>query len=376
MDILEEVLVALQTEESVMLATIISTSGSTPASALSKMLVRSGGTVSVGTVGGGCMEGDVLLHANRLYRTGKAEILTFHLNEDDIESGLICGGSLDVLIEPVTQRQIPVIQELKTHRDDGEDCVLATLLEKDGRIRHKSLIKMNDKKMEHWSNGVMEELKGVRNSNIPQHRDSIVELVAKAHRRNETYRLKLPDEELIVEPVSGNPSLIIFGGGHVSRYVSRAAAMAGFRVTIIDDREKYANKVRFPESAHVLAIDFTDAFARIAIKPTTYIVIVTRGHQYDEDVLEQALKTPAKYIGMIGSKRKVLTTYEHLRGRGVSIEALNRVHAPIGIEIGAVTAEEIGVSIVAELIKVRRGQKLPPHHKSDETVKLIGESGN
>src|ERR1041385_6639703 len=140
MDIFLEILSALTTEDRVMLATIISTSGSTPASALSKMLVKSGGIVSVGTVGGGCMEGDVLLHANRLYESNRAEILTFHLNEDDIEHGLICGGSLDVLIEPITKEYIPLFQEMKSIRDEGEDCVLATLITPDGRLPIKYVI--------------------------------------------------------------------------------------------------------------------------------------------------------------------------------------------------------------------------------------------
>src|SRR6266581_2717476 len=122
MDIVDEILSALKSEDRVMLATIISTTGSTPAAALSKMVVKQNGVISAGTVGGGCMEGEVLLHANRLYDAGKAEIVTFHLNEDDIEHGLICGGSLDILIEPLTKESIPLIQELKSLRDDGEDC--------------------------------------------------------------------------------------------------------------------------------------------------------------------------------------------------------------------------------------------------------------
>src|ERR1043166_9727281 len=117
MDIYSEILSALEAEDRVMLATIISTSGSTPASALSKMLVKNEGIVSVGTVGGGCMEGDVLLHAHRLYDSGKAEILTFHLNEDDIGHVLICGGSLDLLIQPVNKDDAPVFRNLKAIRD-------------------------------------------------------------------------------------------------------------------------------------------------------------------------------------------------------------------------------------------------------------------
>lgn len=353
-----------------MLATIISTSGSTPASALSKMLVRQGGVISVGTVGGGCMEGDVLLHANRLYDSGKAEILTFHLNEDDIEHGLICGGSLDVLIEPLTKEHIPLLNELQSLRDEGDDSILATFLRNDGKVAFKVLV---DPRPERLSEEEGESTASVSQlqSQIPHLKSDLPEEVRKTYHRHETRRLKTPDGELILEPMTGSPNLIIFGGGHVSKYVLRMASMAGFRVTIVDDRPKFANPQRFPEAAHTIAIDYMEAFDELTIKSSTYIVIVTRGHRYDEDILEQAVKTPARYIGMIGSRRKVLTTYEHLVERGIPLEALKRVHAPMGIEIGAVTAEEIGISIVAELIKNRRGDDVPLRHKADMMAELF-----
>ena len=155
MDIYSEILSALASEERVMLATIVSTSGSTPASALSKMLVKNNGIVSVGTIGGGCMEGDVLLHARRLFETNKAEILKFHLNEDDIEHGLICGGSLDVLLEPISKKDVSLFQEIKMQRDEGNDCVLATFLLNDGSVIFKKVVQNRE-----WSNGVSNERSG------------------------------------------------------------------------------------------------------------------------------------------------------------------------------------------------------------------------
>ena len=354
-----------------MVATIIATSGSTPASALSKMLVKEGGIVSVGTVGGGCMEGDVLLHANRLYEAKKAEILTFHLNEDDIQHGLICGGSLDVLIEPLTRSDIPLIENLKSLRDEGEDCVVATYLNSAGTISFKELLRPGNDPSD--SNG-LERVKSLLSShNIAFRLDEEVNAV---YHRNETRRLKLSEGELILEPIQGSPSLILFGGGHVSKYVCRAASMAGFRVTVIDDRPKYANAQRFPEAVKTLAMDFLESFDEVTINRASYIVIVTRGHRNDEEILERALATDARYIGMIGSKRKVLTTYEHLVARGMSAESLQRVHAPMGIEIGAVTAEEIAVSIVAEMIRIRRQSQAPVSHKSDVMSELIPKISN
>ena len=370
MDILQEILSALESEGSVILATIISTTGSTPASAFSKMLVKERGHAWIGTVGGGCLEGDVLEAAQRLYGQNKAEVLTFHLNEDDMVHGLICGGSLDVLIEPLTRDSLPLITEMKVVRDEGEDVVVATLVEPSGNIVMKAMLpgaRSIDAMKDRWQQILQQ-------SNHPVFECSAGELAEetrKAHQRNETRRVKLQDGELILEPMTGQPNLIIFGGGHVSKSISRAASMVGFHVTIVDDRKEYANPDRFPEASSTLALEFHDAFNHLIIKPSAYIVIVTRGHRSDEEILDRALKTPARYIGMIGSKRKVLTTYEHLVEHGIQVKDLDRVHSPMGIELGAVTAEEIGISVVAQLIHVRRGGSLPLQHKSDEMKKLL-----
>jgi xanthine dehydrogenase accessory factor len=130
--------------------------------------------------------------------------------------------------------------------------------------------------------------------------------------------------------------------------------MAGFGVTIVDDREYFASAERFPEARRTVVADFRTAIAGLDITSSTYLLIVTRGHQYDEEILGQALTTPAKYIGMIGSKRKVTTTFGHLLEQGHTAGSLGRVHAPVGLALGALTAEEIAISIVAELISVRR----------------------
>lgn len=367
MDILQEILDALRTEESVMLATIISTNGSTPASALSKMLVKDGGKKWLGTIGGGCVEGDVLQEAIQLYNNSAvSKILRFELNETNIDQGLICGGNLDVMIESLSRKDIGWLSRVKAVRDEGEDCVVATIVSTAGTVAGKRCIELDAG----WNDGMVEWWNRVVNKSALTS-DVLEAAVRKAHRRNETERLKIGTSELILEPVQGLPSLIIFGGGHVSKYVSRSAAMTGFRVTVVDDRPEYANAQRFPEAYRTLAMDFGEALDTIEVKPSTYIVIVTRGHRSDEEILSRVIASPAKYIGMIGSQRKVLTTYEHLAKRGVSHDQLKRVHAPIGIDIGATTAEEIGISIVAQLIAVRRGEAAKQKNKSEAIQKSI-----
>jgi xanthine dehydrogenase accessory factor len=162
------------------------------------------------------------------------------------------------------------------------------------------------------------------------------------------------------ESLTRSPMVILCGAGHVSYYIARYARGVHFRVTVCDDRSEYANPQRFPDVDEIVVEEVERTFDRIQIDDRSYIVIVTRGHTYDTVTLEQALKTPARYIGMIGSKRKTLTILEKLRARGVPQEQLDRVYSPIGLSIGAVTPEEIALSVVCELVKIRRLGDGPP----------------
>ena len=160
--------------------------------------------------------------------------------------------------------------------------------------------------------------------------------------------------EVFIEPILTPFTLYLFGGGHISLPLAKMGKLLGFKIAVIDDRAEFANADRFPEAEVVLADDFTKSFPRLKIDKSSYIVIVTRGHQHDEVVLEWAVGTPAKYIGMIGSKAKTKAIFSHLLAKGISKKLLDRVHAPIGVEIHAQTPEEIAVSILAEIVKVRR----------------------
>jgi xanthine dehydrogenase accessory factor len=171
--------------------------------------------------------------------------------------------------------------------------------------------------------------------------------------------------EIFVEPILPQPLLYIFGGGHISSAVARVASASGFSITIADDREAFANTERFP-MADKLYTTYEDAFAKIAPNASSYLLIVTRGHRDDMRVLAWAVRTDARYIGMIGSKRKVLSVYKALEKEGYAPEEFERVHAPVGLDIGALTPEEIAVSITAELIAVRRNAAGLPH----KSVKL------
>lgn len=168
--------------------------------------------------------------------------------------------------------------------------------------------------------------------------------------------------DIFVEPILAIPTAYLFGGGHVSLYVSKIAGLAGFDVIVSDDRPAFANSDRFPEAVEIHAGPWSEVFPKLKVNELSYLVLVTRGHKGDLDCLRWALTTPARYIGMIGSRRKLIEISKVLEGEGVPAEKLVRVHSPIGLDIGALTPEEIAVAIVAEMIAVRR--QAPPTHPS------------
>lgn len=170
--------------------------------------------------------------------------------------------------------------------------------------------------------------------------------------------------EIFVEPVLPPADLYIFGAGHVAASLYKVARIAGFDVTVIDDREAYANRERFPEAQQIIAEDFDKATAQLNPSESSYIVIMTRGHRDDMRMLRWAVQTPARYVGMIGSKRKTITIFKELQQEGLPVHLFDRVHAPVGLDIGAITPEEIAVSITAELIAKRRNAERDLPHMS------------
>ena len=262
MDLFEEIVRMRRAGQRGALATIVHTNGSIPSYESSRMLVREDGS-SAGTVGGGCVEADVWAAAKEVMQKEAPRKLVFHLNnEATYDNGLICGGTVEIFIEPI----------------------------------------------------------------LPQ------------------------------------PIVYLFGGGHVSTAVAKAAQSAGFGVVVIDDREAFANTERFPMAQEIYT-SFDDAFTKLQPNSSSYLVIVTRGHKEDMRVLAWAVRTPARYVGMIGSKRKVLSVYRALEKEGYRMDEFQRVFAPMGLDIGALSPEEIALSIVAELIAVRRNVVSAAHKK-------------
>jgi len=265
LDIYQEIVELRRQGRRAALATIINRKGSTPRKDATKMLITADGR-QFGTVGGGCAEAEILREAMTVMRLEKPKILAFDLTEDDAEdSGLICGGKMEVFVEPI-----------------------------------------------------------------------------------------FPD-----------PYLFVFGAGHVGKSISETAGMIGFKVAVVDDRIKYANQQRFPEVDALYAEDWEESFRKLPVTESSYIVIATRGHNHDLACLRFALRSPAKYIGLLGSKRKIRLFFEKLEAEGMDSAEFNRVYAPVGIDIGSESPEEIAVSIAAELIAVRKNKPI-------ESLRIVG----
>jgi len=161
--------------------------------------------------------------------------------------------------------------------------------------------------------------------------------------------------QIYVEGFTSPPTLILIGGGHVNKAISNLAATLGFRIFVVDDRPEFANGERFAEAEGVIIADYSDGLDKLKVNSNTYIVVATRGHKYDDVALAEAIRTPARFVGLLGSKRKSILIYKNLLGHNIPLERIQEVHAPIGLNIGALTPEELAVSIMAEIIMVRRG---------------------
>jgi xanthine dehydrogenase accessory factor len=252
-----------------------------------------------------------------------------------------------------------IYQEIVRIRAEGEEAALATIVSAAGSTPReegaKMLVRADGSILGTIGGGsleaqVIEEAIKV----IGQGKPKRLHTSMTAKEVEENGMLCGGEAEVFIEPILTQPTLYIFGGGHISLPLARMGKLLGFKIAVIDDRTEFANADRFPEADTILAEDFSRAFLKIKIDKSSYIVIVTHNHQYDDMVLEWAVGTKAKYIGMIGSKTKTKAVFAHLMTKGIAKEKLARVHAPIGLEINAQTPEEIAVSILAEIIMARR----------------------
>jgi len=343
-DWLVEAVCGLQEKgEDLVLATVLKKSGSAPCLAGAKMIVRSDGA-SIGSVGGGALEAGALKVAEQISSTRTARIMRFNLTGADAASmQMICGGQVDVLVEhiPCTPANVEVFLALRTALADGEKCYLIADMGKP------------EGSMERIGRCVVRE-DGSIAGEFPFQPALLDTLKGRAFSSAYPVVVDAEDRRFFVERCFTPSTAYIFGAGHVSRKVAALAKMADFRVVVLDDRADYANRDWFPEADEVVVLDsFDRCFSGLEIDNDSYVVIVTRGHIHDGTVLARALGTKARYVGMMGSKRKRDELFKTFSRDGFAAEDLKRVHCPIGLEIKAETQVEIAFSIVSELILAR-----------------------
>lgn len=327
---------ALSSGYGAVLCSIIASEGSAPRGAGAKMLVTEDG-LTVGTVGGGAVEYRCGQLAAELCREKRSRFQSYRLSSGQIaDIGMICGGSVELFLQyisPVDSQALPLAAEAAALSGSGRGAWLITAMDRGGG----------------WRWGLWDRLGGLRGLEgiFPQ---------ALAPLLGETPRLGRGDPLLYAEPLSRAGTVYLFGAGHVGKALAALLDMTDFRVVICDARPHAASRELFPQAAEVKCLAYEDAFAHLPpVTEEDYIVIMTPGHQADFEVLRQALATPARYIGCIGSRRKVASTREKLLATGIAAEEIDRVWSPIGLDIGGDTPAEIAVSVAAQLIACRSG---------------------
>ena len=346
-EVIEEAVRLVQDNQPCVLATVVRTKGSTPQKPGAKLLVRKDGS-GVGTLGGGCVEGDIWFAAKEiLRRKGGPEYRDYLLNEDiAARDGLVCGGTMYFFIEPLwdSTEFLPVGEEMLGAYKSGTPVSVATLVNVgSGRGSMGAKIILREDGSTFGSLGDAE----------------LDNLALDAARRvadmgTNEHILTANGSEVYAEGFTTPPTLVLMGGGHVAKATYALARILGYRVYIVDDRPEFANMERFPDAEGTIVVpDYTQGLDQIPINANTFIVVATRGHWFDDLALEAAVRTPAKYVGLLGSRRKTILIYQRLVQLAVPPERLKAVHAPVGLDIGALTPEELAVSIMSEIIMFR-----------------------
>ena len=357
-----EALRTLERGQPFALATVVNVRGSTPREVGAKMIVREDG--QFGTIGGGCGEAEVFRKARVLLEEKNdrgarlAEVdLTGDFDQREIGT---CGGIMDVFVDLWSPaRDLPIARRLADAAERSAPGALLTVVDAGSRAEMPAGSRTFIDPRETGAQGAAPiDLPAAAVAQIvARTADAIPTLLeADAGGRLQPVTRLEPNGSvrLFVDPIVGAQRLIIVGAGHIAVPLCALGAMLGFHVTVIDDRASFANRERFPDADEIVVKEFTAAIDSLALDGHCYLVSVTRGHSFDEEVVRAALMQPCGFVGMIGSRRRVKATLERLGESGVPAERLADVHAPLGVAIGGETPEEIAVSIIAEIIRERR----------------------
>jgi xanthine dehydrogenase accessory factor len=337
---LVEILISnLERGDAIVLATVIGHKGSVPRNAGAKMVVCQNGTIS-GTIGGGSVESETIERAREILKTQKSEIVEFNMTNSGFTKGeMVCGGKLKTLIQylnPERKELIKTFKNIIKAVNNREQAIVLTCIENvEGFPPQIFLVHGSSRKQfesEHFQKIDQKQISELKKPAI----------------------LKFGNQQFWCEPLAIPTKLFLFGGGHVSRSIAAISHTVGFDTFVIDDRPEIIKPELFPaECTLQLISEFKNCFETLDINKNDFIVIITCSHVSDMQVLEQAVRLKALYIGLMGSRRKRLTIYNHLSKKGISQALLNKINSPIGLDINAETPAELSISILGELIQKR-----------------------
>lgn len=339
---------ALNSARPIAYCRLVETRGSTPQKAGAMMLVYADGS-QAGTLGGGCVEAEVKRRAAVLHE-GKAEIATFQLDSDyGWDDGLICGGRMQILIDPIRDEAAKgYYQRLAEAIAQGQGVTEAIVFDSAASNLSSPVSYLFNEEDELFAT-----LYSGESIDAPSLVSENLKSLASRPRPYAAHGIAfLPSDHRC--------RLLIVGGGHVGQAVAALAAGLQFDVWVVDDRADIVSPERFPQAQRRISGSIEEVLANIEITPDTYCMIVTRGHNHDEQALYHLADRGARYVGMIGSRRKIRMIFDDLLEKGISAEALERVYAPLGIDIGSQTVPEIAVSICAELVSHRNRSGIVP----------------
>jgi xanthine dehydrogenase accessory factor len=345
-ELLAELTKTLEQARPCVYCSVVETRGSTPQKAGAAMLVFPDGSQS-GTLGGGCVEAEVKQRALRVLATGgDSSVLTFCLDDNyGWDDGLICGGRMSILADPLSRPETTAYyHRFRELVEQGRGCTEAVVIAE----QPSGLAVGNRYLFEDNGHLAIQLISG----SSPAAPEAVTRHLVPLRQRPRP----AVHQGIAYLPILPRITLLIVGGGHVGQAVARLAAEVDFDIWVVDDRERYASAERFPVAKRRMVGDIggiLKELVRSGITPNTYALIVTRGHNHDEEALYHLATTPAGFVGMIGSKRKIKLIFEDLIAKGIGEEILAKVHAPLGFAIGSQTVPEIAISIVAELIACR-----------------------
>jgi xanthine dehydrogenase accessory factor len=337
-DVLREAARLAARGERVGLATIVATRGSTPQKVGARLVARDGQRVA-GTLGGGAVEAETIREATLAAAGGAAALREYALSTGVDDWGLACGGTMLVLVEPLDERALGWLRSAIEATEGREPVAVVTAV--DGPMSGARLVvREGDVVGPPWDAELTAQA---------------AELGRRALSREAPEMAGAAGAQLYAEPFGPPPALVIVGAGHVGKALAGLARALGVSVTVVDDRPEYASRERFPEADRVVAAPVAETFGWLPVGPRTAVVVAMRNQDLDYDATAAALRTPARYVGLIGARRKAILVTERLVTDGFPIERVRALRAPIGLDIGARTPEEIALSILAEWVMVRQG---------------------